>query len=186
MFLLSIIGGLSFTQTWFTQGMFHPLQTPSQVILLLSMGLLVGQQSLTQLKAGFLSFIVTILIGYWLNKTLSFHWPATLIILSLALVISLLIILKLHLPRVVSLLLTSLSGLMLGLNSSPIIIPGLGDNSIFNWYAGATLSFSGLFIGVILIAKLLQPFWEGMILRILGSWIATSAIFVLTLMFAKH
>ena len=186
MLLLSVIDGLSFAQTWFTQGALHPLQTPSHVILLLSIGLLMGQQPQTGLKSGFVSFIIALLVGYWLNGILSVNWPEILIILSLALIVSLLVILKMNLPRIIILLVTVLGGLLLGFNSTPIIIPGLGDNSIFNWYAGATLSFTGLLIGVILMARLLRPFWDGIILRILGSWIATSAIFVLTLMLAKH
>ena len=184
--MLSVIDGLSFAQTWFTQGALHPLQTPSHVILLLSIGLLMGQQPQTGLKSGFVSFTIALLVGYWLNGGLSVNWPETLIILSLALIVSLLVILKMNLPRIIILLVTVLGGLLLGFNSTPIIIPGLGDNSIFNWYAGATLSFTGLLIGVILMARLLRPFWDGIFLRILGSWIATSAIFVLTLMLAKH
>jgi hypothetical protein len=73
-------------------------------------------------------------------------------------------------------------GMMLGIDSSPIVIPGLGADTFYNWLFGAAI---GLFITVIVIAVislLLRHLLQGIILRVLGSWIATSALFVLTLL----
>ena len=174
----------SFASTWFTQGLLHPLQTPSHVILILSIGLLIGQQD--RLKINLLAFIFSLLSGFLLNQNISINWDFELILLVLALITGVLVISRLQLFSWLTLVLLFASGLSLGFNSMPIMIPGLGANSIYSWLIGAAFSIVSSTALTALLAFILNRYWNGIILRVLGSWIATSAIFVLTLMLAKH
>jgi hydrogenase/urease accessory protein HupE len=163
------------------QGIWHPLQTPSHLILILGLAFLLGQQK--QLKSTLL-LPFAVLAGFLLNHFALLSWNNELILLILALICGLLLVLRLKLPAVITLVLLTVSGVILGLDSSPIMIPGLGANSIYSWRTGAAIT---LVIGIALLALLayfLNRFWNGIILRVAGSWIATSAIFVLTLMLA--
>lgn len=175
----------SFAPSWFMQGMLHPLQTPSHILLVLSLGLLIGQQ-LSQkrfLLSSVILFGFSILAGLVLNRIIrldiDIDIDIELILLGLGLLISLLVIIKLPLPSLLIVFLAVISGIGLGLNSSPIIIPGLGSTSVYNWQIGAACSFIMGILLISLIACFISNYWQGIILRVLASWIATSTIFVL-------
>ena len=181
-----MILSFSFIQTWFTQGALHPLLTASHVILLTSVALLIGQQHLK--LSYFISASTAVLLGVLANQNLALSSITNLnieLILSLfALVISLLIILRLRLPALLVTALTFISIFVIAYDSEPIVIPGVGDNSVNNWLLGAFVSIISFTALVSLLANFLKRFWDGIILRVLGSWIATSTIFILTLSYA--
>jgi hypothetical protein len=163
------------------QGIFHPLQTPAHIILIIGLAFFIGQQS--HLKILLLA-LFAIIAGFALNHFNLLNWNTELILLSLALICGLLLVLRLNLPTVISLVLLIISSVILGLDSSPIMIPGLSTNSIYSWRLGAGITLTVGVVLLSLLAYLLNRFWNGIILRVAGSWIATSAIFVLTLMLA--
>ena len=170
-----------FTQTWFIQGVLHPLQTPAHLMLILGLALLLGQQK--QLK-GLLLLPFSVIAGLMINHYSLLSWNTELILLVLALICGLLLVLRLNLPKIITIILLLFSGIILGLDSSPVMIPGLGINSIISWRLGAMLTINMGIVALDLLAYFLNRYWNGIILRIAGSWIATSAIFVLTLMLA--
>ena len=169
------------TQTWFMQGIFHPLQTPSHIILILGLAFFLGQQN--KLKILYLTPLAVI-TGFGLNHFNLLGWNTELILLILALICGLLLVLRLNLPTMISIALLIASGIILGLDSSPIMIPGLGANSIYSWRLGAAITLVLGIAALSLPAYFLNRYWNGITLRVAGSWIATSAIFVLTLMLA--
>jgi len=170
-----------FTQTWFMQGIMHPLQTPSHLILILGLGFLIGQQGKLKLLALPPFFVLS---GFLLNQYSSLHWNTELILLALSLISGILLIFRIKLPLSILLVLLMVCGVILGLDSSPLMIPGLGFNSIVSWLLGAAITINAGLIAMSLFAYFLNHFWNGIILRVAGSWIATSAIFVLTLSIA--
>lgn len=175
---------ISFAPTWFMQGLLHPLQTPSHILLILGLGFLLGQQHKI-LGASLLIFSATVIAGLFGNQLVNIKLNYELILLSLALIVSLLVIAKLSLPKVLIIALVMISGITLGFNSSPILIPGLGSTSIYNWRFGAATSFIGIVMLITFIAYFLSKWWNGIVLRVLGSWIATSTIFVITFLLFK-
>ncbi len=174
---------LSFAPTWFTLGLLHPLQTPAHLLLVLAVGLLIAQHKL--MLVNLLVFSLAVLAGLILNQFVHLQWNFELILLSIALGISLFVIMQFSLHRLMLLSFMLISGIGLGLNSTPILIPGLGSTSINNWLAGAAVSFITIPSVIALIAVPLHRYWHGIVLRVLGSWIATSVIFVLTFMLFK-
>lgn len=181
-----------FSSSWFLQGLLHPLQTPSHLILLLALGLLLGQQAKTlrQLIKYLALFTVSVVIGFVLNQTQNFNWNNELILLVIALSIGLLTLLRPHVSsKKISLFLIPavlLAGIMLGLDTQPIVIPGMRSVSINSWLFGSASSIISLILLLGLCGFGLRRYFNGMILRIAGSWIATSAIFVLTLLLVKQ
>lgn len=163
------------------QGIWHPLQTPSHLMLILGLGFLVGQQGHWKTS---LLLPLSVLAGFALNHYTSINWNTELILLGLSLTCGLLLVLRLNLHFGAVLVLLFVCGVILGLDSSPIIIPGLGSNSINSWLLGAAVTLNFGLLLVSLFATFLDHYWNGIILRVAGSWIATSAIFVLTLMLA--
>ncbi len=172
---------MTFIQTWFTQGFLHPLLTPSHLILLLSLGLLIGQQGLK--FSHFIILMISAFVGMVFNQKFNIDIDVNieLILLGLALMTSLLVVLKLRLPFLLILSFALFVGVITAYDSDPIVIPGVGENSINNWLLGALTSIVSSVLLSSLFALLLRRFWDGIILRVLGSWIATSAIFILTL-----
>lgn len=179
-----------FSTQWFMDGMLHSLQTPSHILLLLSLALLLGQQYKTHQIKEFIFLVLAVLVGI-----LSNHYNVTqftgilnneLILLVLALSIGLLTIMKLELPYFIIVSTVIISGFMLGLDSSPTIIPGVRSSSVNSWLIGATIGIVVSTALLSLIGSLLRKLLEGIVLRVIGSWIATSALFVLTLLLTKH
>ncbi len=181
-----MIFDFSLIQTWFTQGALHPLLTASHVILLLSLAVLIGQQGLKLWQ--FILTAIAIFAGFFMNQTMNIglikNINIELILSAFALVTSLLVIFKLRLPLILVSLIIFMSILTVAYDSEPVVIPGVGSNSINNWLLGAFISTFSFTVLVALIANFLKRFWNGIILRVMGSWIATSTIFIITLSFA--
>ncbi len=180
---------ITFSSTWFLDGFTHPLETPSHLILLVGLGVLIGQQSGAYFIRNLLLFCTSVIVGFVINNYLSLRYNNELILLVIALLVSLLVVLRLDYRQLwmqlITLLLCISSGIMLGIDSSPVIIPGLGANTFYNWLLGAAI---GIYLAIIVIASIsaaLRTVFQGIILRVLGSWIATSALFVLTLLMVK-
>lgn len=171
-----------FISMWFSQGFYHPLQTPQQLLLIISLALLAAQQEKVQYNL--LNFSVGILVGFILNRTLHLEINTELILLGTALIISLVCLIKLSINSILLGVILFIAGLLIGYDSSPIKIPGLGDKIIVQWFSGAGLSMTLSFIIVITIGLPVKQLWNGLILRIFSSWLATSALIVLTLRLA--
>lgn len=175
-----------FSTTWFMEGFWHPPQTPSQVMLVIALAVLLGQQTWTTSLKTITLFIFSLAVGFVINHFYTPNWSVELLLLSIALAISLLVTLKLTIAKPLLFVLLIISGVIIGLDSRPIMIPGFGNSIVINWLLGATSSITVLFVLLNLISYMLRNLINGVVLRVIGSWIATSALFVLVLMFAKH
>lgn len=180
---------IDFSAIWFIEGFLHPLETPSHLILLVALGVLLGQQGNSHFIRNLLLFCGVVMAGFTINNYFPLRWNNELILLFLALFVSLLTILRLNdrllwVQFIIPLISIS-CGLILGLDSSPIVIPGLGADTFYNWLFGAAIGMYSAIILIALISLLLRDLFQGIILRVLGSWIATSALFVLTLLMVK-
>jgi urease accessory protein len=175
-----------FASTWFMEGFWHPLQTPSHLILLVALAVLIGQHGWSGILKSTLVFFGALSIGFVLNQFYEPEWNMELLLLIVALNISLLVALRMHILSIIMTLLSIIVAVTLGLDSKPIIIPGFGNGVMYNWLAGALVSMIILLLLVSTLSCLLRNVINGVVLRVIGSWIATSALFVLTLMLVKH
>lgn len=165
------------------EGLLHPLVTPSHIILLLGIALLIGQQA--KLKIGISIFSVTFIIGLIANRLFTItDLPIEEILLSIALIVGILTVLKLNLPCFVLAIVAAISAFFAGYDSTPIVMPGIGLQKIVSWQAGATIASTSVVILAGLLAYYLRNLLQGVALRVMASWIATAALLVLTLSIA--
>ncbi|MCK5902831.1 MAG: HupE/UreJ family protein [Cocleimonas sp.] len=176
---------IEFSITWFLDGFTHPLETPSHLMLLLGLALFIGQQGKSYFIPHIALFSIAVVVGFIINHYFAPRWNNELILLSLALFTSLLVIFRFdEQSRIIQTIVACLSiasGILLGLDSSPIIIPGLSAATFYNWLLGAALALNLTLLIIAIISFLIRNLFQGIILRVLSSWIATSALFVLTL-----
>ncbi|RTZ62651.1 MAG: hypothetical protein DSZ29_07985 [Aquificaceae bacterium] len=177
---------IEFSTTWFFDGFTHPLETPAHLILLIGLAILLGQQGGAYLIRNIVIFSVAVIAGFVINNYASPDMNNELILLVLALLVSLLVILRLDYRaswvQFIVVLLSLISGIVLGLDSSPIMIPGLAVSTFYNWLFGTSVAITLTVSIIALISFLLRNLLQGVVLRVIGSWIATSALFVLTLL----
>jgi urease accessory protein len=161
----------------FYNGMLHPLLVPSHVLLLLALGLLLGQQGLRSMRYGLPLFVLTLCVGLLANGSLSNEQLQPYLLLC-ALACSLLVVLARQLPLALACCLALTLGLLLGLDSpSELDTP----QARLLMLIGTGLSASLLMLFISGTTEVMQQQWQQIGKRILGSWISASILLVLTL-----
>lgn len=177
----------TFSPSWLIQGLEHPVLTPSHAILICSLAFLIAQQGKLAMHLAML--LIAVLAGVLINYFLQLNYQLELLLLIVALIIGLLVVIRIkQVPKImlmISMVLAVFTGFLIGLDSQPISIPGLRNNSVINWHIGAllTITFSTSILSLLAIA--LRRFGDGIVLRVLGSWVATIALITLTLQYAQ-
>jgi len=161
-------------------GVLHPLTTPAHVLVLLSLGLLVGQHTPFKLKTALAVFIPVSAAALACTATGLIATVYPPLIISLALVTALLVAVGKPPPALVLGVLSGLAGAALGLDSAVETGTGL---TVLKTLLG---TWTGLIIAVADVAYYSSRFtrrqWQQIGLRVAGSWI-TAASFM-TLAFA--
>ncbi len=159
----------------FYNGLLHPVLVPAHLLALVAIGLLIGQHAPRDSRVAVPAFAVAVAFGLALASppALAIQWP----ILAIALVAGLVVALG-RAGRLVSCLLAVAAALAVSIDSKPDALPG--DHA---WLA---LGGTGMGVALVVIycgglAAWLDRPWQRIAVRALGSWIAASAILVLTL-----
>jgi hydrogenase/urease accessory protein HupE len=161
-------------------GFLHPLLVPAHALALLAVALLIGQQHSRRLPSA--AFMLA-LAGGLAALTLGVAPTSALDVLFLATAVSgLLVALACRLPSAMVAVLAAIVGAALALDSPPQVIS----------LTAATLTLIGTGIGACLLLALivtatatLRRGWQRIGVRILGSWVAASAVLVLALRYAR-
>jgi hydrogenase/urease accessory protein HupE len=163
-------------------GSLHPLAVPAHALALLALGLLIGQQSGGRRLAPFLAFVAGLVAGLAAIAFAFGPTSAANVLLAAAAVTGLLVALAHPLPAFVSVPLAAIAGIALGLDSPPEAISiAVGTVMLIGTGLGASLAVAAVAAGT----SCLRRAWQQIGVRILGSWIAASAILVLALRFAR-
>ncbi|MEE9352050.1 MAG: HupE/UreJ family protein [Thiotrichaceae bacterium] len=166
------------------QGLQHPFLTPSHLIILVGLGVLFGQQGFSHSRNSILAFIFAALIGAWTHRLYPIPINIEVALLAMAAAIGILCALRLKLPIWITVLFALFCGVLIGQDSAPVMIPGIKITKIYTSLAGSILSAT-LFLGFIsIIALPLRKFFQGIPLRVLGSWIFASSVMVLAFQFS--
>jgi urease accessory protein len=161
-------------------GLLHPLAVPAHVLLLLAMGLLIGQQRgrLAPLAAFFAGLAAGLAALAFAVATTS----AVNVLLAAAAITGFLVAVARPLPVFVSGPLAAIAGVALGLDSPPTAIAlAAAIAMLIGTGIGAALAVAIVAAGT----SYLTRAWQQIGVRILGSWIAASAILVLALRFVR-
>jgi hydrogenase/urease accessory protein HupE len=159
----------------FYAGMLHPLAVPAHVLMLLGLGLLVGQSAWPP-DGPLIAFAVALLAGLFVAGThLAPPLPAPAL-LTVAALAGLLVAVSISPPPAVGIVLAT--GAAIGLDSAPDTALGRGWAAVL---AGTWLGAGLLLILVAGAAREPRQTWHRIGVRVLGSWTAASALLVLAL-----
>jgi urease accessory protein len=161
-------------------GLLHPLLVPAHVLAIAALGLLIGQQGWG--RGAPMAYIIALLGGLGAISLAYVPARAEEGLLAATAIAGLLVALARPLPWMIGVLLAAAIGLSIALDSPPEAISLRDANlTLLGTGLGATLALVVLAQG----AAHLRPDWQRVAARIMGSWIAASAILVLALRFAR-
>jgi urease accessory protein len=165
----------------FFGGLLHPAFVPSHLMAALGLGILIGQQSHwgRAAPATFILALIAALAVLTSGVVPSFAGEAVLL---LALTAGALVALARPLPEAVGCALAAAVGIAIGLDSPPEV---LSVRQAHLTLIGTALGGTVLLVIVVEVATRLTSPRQRIAARILGSWIAASAILVLVLMLAR-
>jgi hydrogenase/urease accessory protein HupE len=177
--------GASAGMAGFGGGLIHPLITPAHLLLLLALGLWLGQQRPLTLRLPALAFVPGAAIGLLVTTrfTLPPAWQAVL--LCMALVAALMLATSTRLPSWATLPLFAGAGLALGLDSGV-------DSADSPTALAITLLATWLGLGLCLVnfayytSLLSQRKWVQIGVRVAGSWLAAICLLVLAFAFKSN
>jgi urease accessory protein len=165
----------------FSGGLLHPLFVPAHAMALLGLGLLIGRQqawgrvavlsAIIGLAAG-LGVMTLGVVPVWMNE----------IVLGCALLAGVTVALNRPLPEMMGCVFAVLIGFCIALDSPPEAISLSEANRML---AGTGVGAALLLVVAAGAASRLTANWAQIGARILGSWIAASALLVLALRFAR-
>jgi urease accessory protein len=155
------------------EGLLNPLTTPAHVLSLLALGLLLARQPhrfivlllfALALAAGFLAIVLAI------ETT-----PARTVLLAAAAALGVMVATA-WAPKLLAWLLAVVAGAALALDSPPQAVT---LSEAYATIAGTALGVCALLVVVAVVAGHANAHWQRLGVRIIGSWIAASAILVL-------
>jgi len=161
-------------------GLWHPLTVPAHVLALIGLGLTIAQQS----RRGVLltAFAVGLIAGLVALASATAETPALTVLLAATVLAGLAAASAWPLPLVVGAPLAVVIGAAIGLDSPPRVASIAAADAAL---AGTALSAFVMLGLVTAIAARLGRAGLRIATRILGSWIAASAILVVTLQLAR-
>lgn len=160
-------------------GILHPLTTPAHLLVLLALGLLVGQQLPLDLKTPFAVFVPGLTFALLLTSTGQITMVYQPILIALALCAAIPVAMEKSIPRFASRLLFLAAALAIGLDSSPEAgSPGLLVQALLGtWGMVIFLLFDVAYYT----SLAMRTRWVRIGVRILGSWIIAISLLVLAL-----
>jgi hydrogenase/urease accessory protein HupE len=167
-------------------GLLHPLALPAHVLALLALGLLIGQQTAGRRIVSLAAFVVAVAAGLTAIASGVGQTSAADVLLAGAFANGALVAMARPLPTLACALLAAITGGTLGLDSPPEAISiAVATAMLLGTGLGASLALTAIVAGTSYIASVGDWNWCRIGARILGSWIAASAVLVLALRFAR-
>jgi urease accessory protein len=164
----------------FPGGLLHPILVPSHGLNLLALGFYIGQQP--RPRVAYLIFVVTLSAGLLAIVLAVGETPAEIVLLADTAVLGVLLAAALQLPRPVGWALAAVAGGALALDSAPETT-SLDEANLM--LMGTAVGACAGLAAVTLCTRLVKDHWNMLGVRVLGSWIAASAILVLVLVLAR-
>jgi hypothetical protein len=161
----------------FTAGALHPLLVPAHAVALLALALLIGQRGLASGHHALTVLLVALLAGLGAAAT-TVGQDLDLPVLIIGTACALAVVAARPVPPWLLWLVASLIGIGVGVGSAPDVADTTGR------WTSVTGTALGAFLTVSLVAavtdSLRQP-WTRIGMRVVGSWLAASALLVLAL-----
>ncbi|GAA3961991.1 hypothetical protein GCM10022278_20020 [Allohahella marinimesophila] len=162
----------------FYNGLLHPVFVPAHLLLLLALGLFLGQRGLSAVKSAIGLFALAAIAGL---TAAWFYTPpnAEIMLLGLSAIVGLAVAIAPNVTRLPCTVLALLAGGLLGLDSAQEGLSGQ-DKLIALIGSGVAMCLL-LFYPMALAGFVRSKPWQKIGVRIVGSWIAASSLLVLAL-----
>jgi urease accessory protein len=161
----------------FYNGLLHPVLVPAHLLVLAAIGLLIGQQAPRTSRYALPAFAAAVALALLVTSSLPQPLPAWPI-LAVAIIAGLVVAFSLAARWVLTALLAILAGAFVGFDSTPDGIPA---QQVWLALSGTALGASLIVTYLGGVAAWLDRPWQKIAVRVLGSWVAASAILVLAL-----
>ena len=168
--------------TGFSGGLLHPLLVSAHLLALAALGLLVGQQAPRQRYSLIAIFAASLLTGVAAIASALAAENPDLIILAAAAILGLLVAVARPVPLIGAVPIVFMLGVALELDSVP---QEISTRATLLTLAGTTITALAIPALLAALTSYLRRDWQGLGVRVVGSWIAASAILVLALRLAK-
>ncbi len=161
----------------FAEGLASPMLLPAHALALMALGLYAGRENS---RTGTLLIFVMALAASLLAIAFAVgQTAARMVLLADAALLGLVVAAAWPVPKPVGWLLAAIVGAALGLDSPPQAITlGEGNATLAGTAIGACVTL----LAVAAVASCAERDWQRLAVRILGSWIAASAILVLAVL----
>ena len=166
----------------FYSGFLHPLFVPAHLLLLIALGLFIGQKGVRENNLSILVFFVSTVVGLILSWFLVGN-DIEIVLLGIAASIGLLVVLNLTVGIYLSAMIAAIVGLCIGIDSAQdtllgrekfitLLGSGIGINILYIYTTGLTNYLS-------------DKTWQKIGIRIVASWIVASSFLVIALSQSK-
>jgi hydrogenase/urease accessory protein HupE len=167
-------------------GLLHPLLLPAHALALLSYGLLIAVQPAKRRALLAAAFVAGLAAGLVAIALAVGQTPAGNMLLAATVVAGLLVALGWPIPSLACVPLAAVAGMALGLDSPPEAISlVVATLMLIGTGIGASLALALIAVGASYLIGVRKWGAPRIGVRILGSWIAASAVLVLALRFAR-
>jgi urease accessory protein len=166
----------------FYGGLLHPLLVPAHVLALTGLGLFIGAQPRQLWAALTAAFATSLIIGVIAIVSAASPLYQDNVVVMVAAVAGILVALARPMVAAVSLPMVAIAGIAIMLDSVP---HDISMQTTFVALVGTVVAVFVVTICVAAAARAAARDWQRIGVRILGSWIAASAILVLALKFAR-
>lgn len=167
----------------FYNGVLHPVLVPAHLLLLMAVGLFLGQQGPKAIQSALGVYAVSTVAGLtaaWFS--ISIETETAILVLSA--VIGLVIAIAPKLPLLWCGFIALVAGFLLGIDSAQEALSG-EDKFVSLFGSGVAIYFLVLY-PMALADYLNKKAWQKIGIRIVGSWVASSSLLVLALSFAPQ
>jgi urease accessory protein len=164
----------------FQNGLLNPLFIPAHIVALLGLGLMIGQQERRRITL--LGFVAGLIAGLVAVASAIGETPANTTLLAATAATGLAAASGWPAPALIGVPLALTVGASIGLDSPPKVVSIQAANAALAGTGLCAIVVVGLI--AVVVASLPQD-WPRIGARVLGSWIAASAILVLALRFAR-
>jgi urease accessory protein len=161
----------------FTEGLLDPVSVPAHVLALVALGLFISRQP--DRGVAFMVFAAALIGGLVAIAFAVGATPARSVLLANTTIVGVLVATGWAPPKPIGWLLAAIAGAAVALDSPPQAITIAEANATL---AGTALGACTVMCVVIAVASYATRRWHELGVRILGSWIAASAILVLAVL----
>lgn len=163
---------------YFYNGLLHPVFVPAHLLLIIAVGLFLGQQGPKRVELALGVFAAATVLGLVVSWFSIDTGVESLILISSA-AIGLLVAMSLQLTLPWCVVIALVAGSFLGIDSAQEALSG-ADKLVSLIGSGVAIVFLVLY-PLILVDKFNKKAWQRIGIRIIGSWIAASSLLVLAL-----